>query len=108
MSYRQEPTVPEMVELFENKGLKEITTTKQRRRGSMAFYDTIASNGRTNKPVRYIVNGRSGFMYRQVGSNSYPVNERDTDTRQYSREYNRARSMRKNMKYIETFRNRMS
>jgi hypothetical protein len=103
--YSYEPTVPDMMDEFENQGLTEITTRNRRRRGSMVFFDRIASN--SGPRVEYIFNVRSGLSYRKVGEcPAYPINLRDTDTREYEREFNRARAMRKSFRYIDSFRNR--
>lgn len=101
-----EPTVPEMKYEFENWGLSEITTDRRRKRGSMVFFDRVASDSGVR--VEYIFNTRSGLAYRKVGDTpAYPINERSSDTREYSREHNRARSMRKSVNYIASFRNKV-
>lgn len=101
-----EPTVGEMVDLFETNGMVEITTEKQYKRGSISFMDLEATK-KTGKAVQYIFNVRSGFAYRKVGTSSaYPINRRDSYG--YDREFNRVRQMNKIWHLVEGYRERPS
>lgn len=95
-----EPRVSDMVEHYNNHGVVEITTEDQKRRGSMVFFDRIASGNGTR--VEYIFNTRSGLTYRKVNDTAYPINYRPDG--EYSREFKRSRAMVKAINYINSFR----
>lgn len=99
-------TVTEMEKIYTKNKLKPATTPRQKKFGSVAFVDTVATSI-LGIPIIYIFNTRSGFIYRKVGSTpSYPINKRNGNPRQYHREYKRATAMKKALGYIGSFRER--